>query len=66
MLEHQMKILSELSFDKALFRNELMKAFKWLSNTELQTLCTWLKNNFSNLYNDLMNESSLKLAFKNM
>ncbi len=63
MLEHQMKILTEVSFDKYLFRNELIKSFKWLNNAELLKLRNWLIQNFKQLYIEFMGEIPFQKRF---
>jgi len=56
MLEYQMLILRKVSFDKLLFKKEIKKSFKWLTSQELNTLYKWLKDNFTNSYDDVIDE----------
>lgn len=46
MLEHQKIILGKISYDKELFRKELVKSLKWLKSYEIYRLHLWLKQNF--------------------
>lgn len=52
MYEFSKKVLQKVSFDKALFRKELVKAKKWLKREELIMLKTWCLANFGHLYGD--------------
>jgi hypothetical protein len=42
MLEFSKKVLSKVSFDKALFKRELEKSIRWLSKKEVIYLKIWV------------------------
>ena len=46
MLEHQKIVLQGVSYDKYLFRKELVKSLSWLNNEEQKQLAKWVKENF--------------------
>jgi hypothetical protein len=54
MLEHQKMVLKGISFDKTLFKKELIKSLSWLSKEEQTKLLTWVKENFSYKYADVI------------
>lgn len=41
MLNYSKKILSAVSFDNDLFKKEYLKLSDWLTQEELQNLCSW-------------------------
>lgn len=47
MLEFSKKILSKVSFDKALFKKELRKSTRWMSKKEMIHLKIWSLTTFS-------------------
>tara|TARA_B100000073_G_scaffold328034_1_gene314234 strand:- start:92 stop:277 length:186 start_codon:yes stop_codon:yes gene_type:complete len=47
MLEFSKKILSKVSFDKQLFRNELNKSIRWVKKTEIIHLKVWTLATFT-------------------
>jgi len=47
MLEHQKLILRNVQDDIQLFRKELYKTLRWISDSELDDLRKWLYKNFS-------------------
>jgi len=47
MLEFSKKILSKVSFDKALFQKELQKSARWMSQKEVIHLKIWALTTFS-------------------
>ena len=47
MLEFSKKILSKVSFDKSLFKKELKKSTRWMSNKELIHLKIWALTTFA-------------------
>ncbi len=47
MLELSKKILSKVSFDKHLFRNELNKSIRWIKKTEIIHLKVWTLATFT-------------------
>jgi hypothetical protein len=61
MFELSKNILQKVSFDKALFRKELMKAVKWLKPEEKTLLMIWCVTTFGHQYKDVINE-----VFKNV
>ena len=51
MLEFSKKILSKVSFDKRLFRKELIKNIRWLNKHEIIKLKLWALATFSQYEN---------------
>jgi len=47
MLEFSKRILSKVSFDKKLFKKELSKSIRWLTQKEILTLKIWTLTTFS-------------------
>ncbi|MCG8700864.1 MAG: hypothetical protein MI922_22610 [Bacteroidales bacterium] len=56
MLEHQKKVLQGVSYDKSLFRKELVKSIAWLNVFELSELRKWLNNSFWQTHADVITE----------
>lgn len=56
MLEHQKKVLAALSYDKHLFRKELIKSQAWLNANELNHLRIWVRQNFYHKHSDVIEE----------
>ena len=56
MLEYTKNILTKVSFDKTLFRKELLKAVKWLKKDELRILQMWCITTFGSYYRDVIME----------
>ncbi len=56
MLDHQKLILQQLSYDKELFRKEIVKSFKWLKSYEIISLHRWLKENYYRTHRDVIQE----------
>jgi hypothetical protein len=55
MFELSKNILEKVSFDKALFRKELVKAVKWLKPAEKTLLKVWCLTTFGHQYrNEIM------------
>lgn len=52
MYEFSKKVLTKVSFDKALFRKELLKSKKWLKGEESLLLKTWCLATFGHIYKD--------------
>lgn len=50
MLDLSKKILEKVSFDKTLFRKELIKAIKWVQPNEKIVLKFWCLATFGNEY----------------
>jgi uncharacterized protein (UPF0248 family) len=45
-----------MSYDKELFRKEIIKSFRWLKSYEIITLHRWLKENYGRIYGDVIQE----------
>jgi hypothetical protein len=56
MFELSKQILQKVSFDKVLFRKELLKAYKWLKPEERILLYAWCIATFGNNYRDVISE----------
>ncbi len=56
MLEHQKMLLHQVSYDKELFRKEIVKSFKWLKSYEIINLHKWLKANYGASHSDVIND----------
>jgi hypothetical protein len=55
MFELSKNILEKVSFDKTLFRKELVKAVKWLKPAEKTLLKVWCMTTFGHQYrNEIM------------
>ena len=54
MLELSKTILNKISFDKTLFRKELVKAQKWVKPNEALVLKVWCLAQFGHLYKDVI------------
>lgn len=61
MFELSKNILEKVSFDKTLFRKELIKAIKWLQPNEKTLLKVWCLATFGHQYKDIIRE-----VFKNV
>lgn len=57
MLEFCKKVLTKVSFDRFLFKKELLKAIKWLNKEDLIALKTWCIGQFGNMYGDIIQDS---------
>jgi hypothetical protein len=55
MFELCKEILQKVSFDKSLFRKELIKSTKWLKKEELVLLQSWCLATFGH-YKDVIND----------
>lgn len=55
MFEMSKMILQRVSFDKKLFRKELVKALKWLKQEEKTLLYAWCLSQFG-IYRDVILE----------
>lgn len=49
-------ILEKVSFDKTLFRKELIKAVKWIKSEEKLLLKVWCLSTFGNAYREIIIE----------
>ena len=56
MFELSKRILEKVSFDKTLFRKELVKAVKWLKPEEKTLLMMWCLATFGHRYRDVITE----------
>ncbi len=45
-----------LSYDKELFRNEILRSFRWLKSYEIIKLHKWLKENFGKTHSDVIRQ----------
>jgi hypothetical protein len=52
MLELSQKILQKVSFDKMLFKKELMKSIRWVKPSEKTLLLMWCLTTFGQQYKD--------------
>lgn len=56
MYELSKKVLLKVSFDKTLFRKELLKTRKWLKPKESLLLKAWCLAHFGHVYKDVIQE----------
>ena len=56
MLEHQKALLEQLSYDKALFRKEIIKSFRWLKSYEIIRLYEWLQRKYGNTHGEVIQD----------
>ena len=54
MLEFSKKILQKVSFDKVLFKKELLKSVRWLNKKEIIILKIWALASFSQHKNTIL------------
>ena len=54
MLDFCKKVLTNVSFDRFLFKKELQKAIKWVSKEELVHLRDWCMSKFGYKYEDII------------
>ena len=45
ILEHQKKVIANVSSNKQIFRKEIDKSRKWLNENDFKKLQNWLKSN---------------------
>ncbi len=57
MLEFCKKVLTNVSFDRILFKKELQKAIKWVQKEELTSLREWCIDKFGYKYGDIIQSS---------
>ena len=62
MYELSKQILQKVSFDKKLFRKELVKAIKWLKPNEKTMLQMWCLSTFGHTYKDVIIETFKKVT----
>ena len=56
MLELTKVVLRKVSFDKKLFKKELIKALRWLKKEEIVALKTWCIVTFAGIHDELISE----------
>lgn len=56
MMEFSKQVLEKVSFDRRLFRKELMKARRWLGQSDQLVLKAWCLATFGHMYKDLILE----------
>ena len=56
MLHLCQDVLQKVSFSKTLFRKELIKSMKWLTQKERIALQAWCIAKFGNEYGDIISE----------
>ena len=56
MLRYTETILQKVSFNKELFKRELIKAVKWLQKDDVPLLKAYVVLNFGNTHHDVINE----------
>ncbi len=57
MLELTKTVLDKVSFDKSLFKKELLKATKWLHKEDLLLLQAWCVAKYASTHQDLILEA---------
>ncbi len=56
MLDFVKHVLTQVSFDKDLFRKELKKGLRWISPGERAILLTWCVAQFGQTHQDVIKE----------
>jgi TRAP-type uncharacterized transport system substrate-binding protein len=56
MIEFSKEVLQKVSFDKLLFRKELIKARKWVGQHDQLVLKAWCLATFGHMYKDVIME----------
>ena len=56
MLEYAKVILPKVSFNKKLFRKELVKCLNWIEPEEVHELREWCYANFNDKYHEILEE----------
>lgn len=56
MLEHQKKVLENISYDKKLFKKELIKSVNWLASHEVFKLYHWVKEKYGHTHYHIIKE----------
>jgi uncharacterized protein YjhX (UPF0386 family) len=62
MFEYTKEILTKVSFDKKLFKKELVKGLKWLKSDERKMLMVWCLATFGHKYSDVLTEVFKKIT----
>jgi len=56
MMEFSKQVLQKVSFDRRLFKKELMKARRWLGTSDQLVLKAWCLATFGHMYKDVILE----------
>jgi hypothetical protein len=56
MLKHEIILLEKISYDKNLFKKEIIKSFRWLKSYEIILLHNWLKKNYGKTHADVIQD----------
>ncbi len=56
MMEFSKQVLQKVSFDKRLFKKELIKARRWLGQHDQLVLKAWCLATFGHIYKDVIME----------
>lgn len=56
MMEFSKEVLQKVSFDKLLFKKELIKARKWVGQRDQLVLKAWCLATFGHMYKDVILE----------
>jgi hypothetical protein len=56
MLKHEIILLEKVSYDKNLFKKEIIKSFRWLKSYEIILLHNWLKKNYGKTHGDVIRD----------
>jgi hypothetical protein len=56
MMEFSKEVLQKVSFDKLLFKKELIKARKWVGQRDQLVLKAWCMATFGHMYKDVILE----------
>lgn len=57
MFEYSKEILTKVSFDKELFRKELLKSIKWVTADERKLLLLWCLATFQDKYGSIISQA---------
>ena len=57
MFEYSKEILTKVSFDKELFRKELVKSIKWVTADERKLLLLWCLATFHDKYGSIISQA---------
>jgi hypothetical protein len=59
MLEYVKTVLQKVSFNDTLFRKELSKSLKWLSEHERAELHKWINRTYGSVYKNVFVDSEI-------
>ncbi len=62
MLEYSKTILQKVSFNRELFKKELIKSVRWLHKEEIILLQIWCLATFNDTYSDILNDVFFHLS----